>query len=66
MKINLTKKEYINKLAVHALYYWFIGDKFNARNAIAGAAYLAKELENETPKAKILTIDFPAKRAASA
>jgi hypothetical protein len=65
MRINLSKKEYINKLFVHAMYYWLIGDKFNSRNALAAAVILVKDLETDKPKAKILAIDFPTKKAAA-
>lgn len=65
MRIMLTKKEYITKLVVHAMCYWYSGDKFNARNALAAAVHLAKELEAEPPKAKVLAIEFPTKRAAA-
>jgi len=39
--MNETKSEHITRLFMIAMYHWYIGDKFNARNAIKVAIYIA-------------------------
>jgi hypothetical protein len=72
--INKTKKECITDCFLKALYYWYTDDKFNARNALSLAVYLAKDWgyvskekvgDGARAGAEVLALDFPAKRAAS-
>lgn len=39
--MNLSKQEETAKLFVIAMYYWFVGDKLNAENAIGVALMVA-------------------------
>lgn len=39
--MNLTKQEHVTALFVIAMYHWYIGDKFNARNAMEVAVQIA-------------------------
>jgi hypothetical protein len=39
--MNMTRAEHVTALFVIAMYHWFIGDKYNARNALEVAVQIA-------------------------
>lgn len=40
--MNMTREEHVTALFVLALYHWYIGDRFNARNALEVAVQIAR------------------------